>query len=227
MKQKYNIISDVCNNPQDVDNYIYKTSSKEIKPYPITKLITFNDYTNNYKYIHHKIAQYYGDLTSESYISSINKIKSLIQKDGKNNELSNSNQSQLLKGFSVFDTRNDLNNSNKLIIKEYTKDTFYSDLNRWLSFPKIENYDTIAYFASRLMYCLNSYLSKNNLDNENCKYLFRVLILPYTCLLPYIRAKGKIITFSNFMSTSDNEEITKTYFNFNQTFKKCKTKTKK
>ena len=217
LKQKYKIISDVCNDPQDIDNYIYMTSSKEIKPYPIAKLITYKDYINYYKCFHYKIAKYYGDLTPKSYATFINKINSLIIEDGKNNDLTNINQNQLLQSFFVFDTKNDKDNSNKLIIKEYTKDTFYSDLNRWLTFPKKEYYDTIAYFSSRLMYCLNSYIYKNVLYNENCKYLYRVLILPYSCLLPYIRAKGNIITFSNFISTSENEEISKKYLIYNKT----------
>ena len=51
----------------------------------------------------------------------------------------------------------------KLIIKEYTKNTLYGDLNRWLMNygMNYDYYESVAYFTGRLMYSLNSYAQKN------------------------------------------------------------------
>ena len=40
---------------------------------------------------------------------------------------------------------------NKLIIKEYTKNKFYGDLNKWLMNNKKKGYESVAYFTARLM----------------------------------------------------------------------------
>ena len=63
-------------------------------------------------------------------------------------------------------------------------------------------YCTTAYFASRLIYCLNQYGKKDKkYFNENTT-VYRGTTLPYISLLPYMRAENKIILFSSFTSTS-------------------------
>ena len=57
----------------------------------------------------------------------------------------------------------DIEELDKLLIKEYTKNTFYGDLNKWLMNSKINSYESIAYFTARLMYSLNSYAKKNKM----------------------------------------------------------------
>ena len=61
----------------------------------------------------------------------------------------------------TFEIKQDLDKLNQLIIKEYTKETFYGDLNKWLMDSKMNSYDLIAYFTSRLMYSLNKYGEQN------------------------------------------------------------------
>ena len=51
----------------------------------------------------------------------------------------------------------DLSDLHKLLIKEYTNETFYKDLNKWLINFQSNSYEAIAYFTSRLMFSLNSY----------------------------------------------------------------------
>ena len=53
-----------------------------------------------------------------------------------------------------------MNKVDQLIIREWTKDTFWSDFNRWLYNLDITNFETKAYFGSRFMYSLNSYAQK-------------------------------------------------------------------
>ena len=115
-----------------------------------------------------------------------------------------------MSGFLTFDLKKDLDTLDKLIIKEYTKNTFYGDLNKWLMNSKMNYYEPIAYFTARLMYSLNKYANKNDKYLvENKKELHRGVKLSYSDLLPYERAKGKIILLSAFTSTSENEALAK------------------
>ena len=94
----------------------------------------------------------------------------------------------------------------KIIVKEYTKNTFYGDLNKWLMNSKMNFYEPVAYFTARLMYHLNSYAKENKLYCTKYKYeLHRGVKLYYSSLLPYERAIGKIILLSAFTSTSEDE----------------------
>ena len=55
------------------------------------------------------------------------------------------------------------------------------------------------------MYSLNSYAKKKKMFyQENNKTLYRGVKLPYSSLLLYERAKGKIVLFSSFTSASES-----------------------
>jgi len=208
LKDKYEIVQDVVTNQKDVIKFINDFSLEEIKPYPVTKLLRYNDYKDKYKERHFKISQFYGDLTLEQYNNNIKKIKNIIQTEAKSNELRNKNTNSLLTGFLTFDLTKDLELLDKLIIREYTKNTFYGDLNKWLMNNKMNDYEPIAYFTARLMYSLNKYAQKNKkFCIENKKELHRGVKMTYSNLLPYERAKGKIILLSAFTSTSQKEEL--------------------
>ena len=203
---KYNnILRGVYNIQTQVAEFIKKYSSKDIKPFPLTKLITLADYNNKYKDRHKKISEFYGNMSVEDYKKHLEEMKKLIKTEAEKNALKKQ-QDVLLGGFMTFEIKNDLALLNKLIIKEYTKETFYGDLNRWLMNSKMNSYDTIAYFTSRLMYSLNNYGKENKMyyDKDNTT-LRRGIKIPYSCLLPYIRAVGKVILLSSFTSTSENE----------------------
>ena len=212
LKDKYKILhDDIYNTKEDVkNNFIDKLSSENIKPYPLTRLITYFDYIDKYKERHFSISKYYGNLNLETYKKNIQQIKSIIQKEGKENKLLGENKDIIFEGFLSFNIDDDLNALDKLIIKEYTKNTFYGDLNKWLMNSKMNYYEPVAYFTSRLMYSLNKYAMNNNMfcikDN---KKVYRGVKMTYSCLLPYERAKGKIILLSAFTSTSEDETLAK------------------
>jgi hypothetical protein len=52
---------------EDIIKAIYSFSSKEIKPFPMPRLIKYQDYLDKYKIFHTKISQFYGDLSPETY----------------------------------------------------------------------------------------------------------------------------------------------------------------
>ena len=227
LKEKYEIIREVCNKAEKVINFINQFSSSDIKAFPITKLITYYDYCDKYKERHYEISKFYGDLTIESYNKYIQKMKLLVKKEGdaKQLKIKDQNQQKLLESFFTFDIKKDINVLDRLIIKEYTKNTFYGDLNKWLMNSKMNSYETVAYFTARLMFSFNNYGLNNKMYYKSNKTeVRRGIKLPYSCLLPYERAKGKIILLSGFTSTSLDEKQARNFSGRNQTKEQYKTK---
>ena len=211
LKDKYDKVYGVYNKQSDIKNFILKFACKDIKAFHITKLITYKDYEDNYKNRHEKISQFYGNMTPEEFKKNLEEMKKLIKSEGEKKALKKTQQ-VLLGGFMTFEIKKDLEVLNKLIIKEYTKETFYGDLNRWLMDSKMNSYDTIAYFTSRLMFSLNTYGKDNQMYyNSDKKILRRGIKLPYSWLLPYERAVGKVILLSAFTSTSEAEKTARNF----------------
>ena len=117
------------------------------------------------------------------------------------------NKAQLIESFKKFsfELSKDLEELDKKIINEYSKESYYGDINKWLLNYTINSFEEVSYFTSRLMYSLNSYASKNQkYCNENEKKLFRGANISYSSLLAYERAVGKIIVLSAFTSSSES-----------------------
>ena len=206
-KENPNFISLITTDKNKVIDFIKDLSTKDIKPFPLTKLITLKDYSKKYNERHKKISQFYGDLNKETYEKNMEKIKEVIEDDEKK-KLLKFKKENILKGLLKFNLEDDLKALDELIIKEYTRNTYYGDLNRWLMKGKMKYYEPVAYFTSRLMYSLNKYAMENNkFCKENKKVLHRGAKLYYSCLLPYERALGKRILLSAFTSSSENEDI--------------------
>ena len=175
------------------------------------KLITYQDYLDKYKKFHYEISKFYGDLSLETFNKNIEKIKILIKEEGKKSELRNKNQNSLFKGFLKFDI-DKKDDGDILIIREWTRNTIYADLNKWLSNLDMNSFEAVAYFASRIMFSLNSYGQKaKKYSNINKKKLYGGEKLTYSHLLSYKKAKGKIITFSTLFETFESKGIGERY----------------
>ena len=225
LKINNNKIKGVYNTCEDIVKFIKDISSEEFIQYPITKIISYNDYKNKYYERHEKISEFYGDLTKETYNEYSQKLFKYI--DSKKEKDFKIARKELIEGFKTFDIDQDLNNLNK-IIKEYTKDTIYSMINNNLRNFDDEVYEIISYYTARLMYELNkrtkelnSYFTKNNT-------VYRGESVNFVKILPYERLKGKIVVLSAFTSTSKDfsvaandfaqREISKKIFNENRKF---------
>ena len=212
LKSKYDLISNVEKIQKGVKDFILNLASEEIKPYHLTKLITLKDYLDKYKDRHLIISKFYGDLNPQTFKDNFEKLKILLEQENKENKLYNKNLDKTLEGFLVFDIKKDLEIMDKLIIKEYTRNTIYADLNKWLMDSYFNSFEVVAYFAARLMFSLNEYAKKEgkyyDLDGTN---IYRGIKLPYSNILPYERAKGKIIIFSSFTTTFKDEKIAETF----------------
>ena len=230
LKLKFtNIHNDIYSKRKEVINFINNCSNSQIKPFPLTKLITYKNYIETYEDRHYEIAKYYGNLNPVIFEKSYNKFLNLFSEEKKD---------KIDIGLSSFRNKEDkiededIIELDRLIIKEYTKNTFYGDLNKWLLNSKKEFYEPVAYFTARLMYSLNSFaIKQNKFFKDNKRILYRGIKLPYSSLLPYERAKGKIILFSSFTSSSelitiaekfssrkDSQELYKTNLKFSVIF---------
>ena len=70
------------------------------------------------------------------------------------------------------------------------------------------DYEPIAYLVARLMHCLNMYgQNYHNYCNENKIEFFKGVKMAYSNLIPYERAKGKIIILSGFTFASQDESL--------------------
>ena len=202
--KKYNKIKGIYNSQKDVINFINEYSNINIQPFPFTRLLTFHDYKYKYFQRHQKISKYYGDFTKETFEKAEKEIKNFI-KEEKEENLKFKDKNKIEESFKTFDLDKDLKTLDQMSINLYTKNTLYGDLNNWLRSLKTDVYEKISYYTARLMYSLNNYgFDKKKYFTDNI-LLFRGAKTNYTNLLPYERAIGKVITISNFNSTSKSK----------------------
>ena len=203
-KKNSNIIYDVYNKQSEIKEFIEKFSSKDIQPFSFNKLNTYNDYISKYKIIHLKISEFYGDISFKDYENHIeNKIKLT------NDEI----EKRKLERFKEFiDSKFSwlIEYISSEINKVFRKEIFYDDINNWIKITQILPYEAIPYITSRFIYCLNLYGNQNKrYFNKDKAILRKGIKLSYSCLMPYIKAKGKIILFSSFILTSVEEKLAK------------------
>ena len=112
-------------------------------------------------------------------------------------------------GFITFDIKKDIDTLEKLTIEEYTKNTFYGGLNKWLRSGITSKKIILAFkhWYSRFMYYLNLYAQQNKKFINKEIELYHGCRLSYSILLKYERAKGKIILETGFKSTSDEKYV--------------------
>lgn len=205
LKEKYNKITLISKSKKDVlENFINYYSDEKNKIFPIERFITYEEYKKEYFNYHLKISLYYGNLSEECYLANLEKIKYLIKED-KSHLIKN--EEKLLNSFEAFTLNDDLYYINKKIIKDSTSNSFFEDLNRWLRNIKKYSKEEIAYFTSRFMYSLNMYGIENNKYYTENSTVYRGIRMNLSSLLLYERAKGKIITFSSFISTTADYNI--------------------
>ena len=205
LQKKYSKIIGIYNVPDQVVKFIENVSNEKTKEFPMLKIINYNDYINVYHDRHEKISHFYGNLTKETYEKSLQKLEKFI--DSKNDEELKIQKKELIESFKTFDLEKDIEMLDKLIIREYSKNTFYGDLNNWLRTLDNQTYEIIAYYTARLMYSLNNYALKTNNFYSKKAIIFRGARTNYINLLPFERLQGKIILLSSFTSTSEDETL--------------------
>ena len=80
-------ILNMYDNREDVKKLIVILSSKNIKPFPLPKLIRYQDYLNKYKIFHEKISHFYGDLSPKTFKKYYKELKSIIEQEEKEKKI--------------------------------------------------------------------------------------------------------------------------------------------
>ena len=169
LQKKYSKIISIYDDPSKVGIFIEKVASEETIEYPMIKTVNYYSYIDIYFNRHQEISKFYGNITKETYLNSFNKLENFI-----NNEQEKEfkiQKNELIESFKTFDISKDIETLDKLLIQEYSKNTFYGDLNYWLSTLNKEIYEAIAYFTARLMNSLNNYGLKNHFYKKKQFYL--------------------------------------------------------
>ena len=172
LTKKYNKIKGIYNEQIDVIKFIHNCSFENIKPFPHTKILSFHDYKYKYFERHKKISEFYGDFTEETYGKMNKNFQNFLGKEKEEN-MKNKNKEEIINSFKTFDLDKDLKVLNNLLIKEYTKNTLYGDLNNWLKSLQTDVYEKISYYTARLMYSLNSYGFEQKKFFKKNLYLYR------------------------------------------------------
>ena len=193
LKNKYDIIYGIYNKIKDIKEFIEKSSSKDIKPFPLNRLITYKKYIESFKNIHEIISKLYGKVSPED----CEKIKNEFKKE-------------MLPGFMIFDFDKDFMQFKK-IISNHIRETFYTDLNKWINeYSEEAQYETLIYYISRFIYFINIYANENKKYLEEDKTILKKGIkMSYSNLLQYTRTIGQIILFPDFISVNDSESDSK------------------
>lgn len=171
----------------------------------MTKVLTFHDYKYNFFQRHKNISDYYGDFTEQTYNEAKNNFNEFINQENSKNLKKNKNE--IKDAFRTFDLDKDLKALDNMLIKEYTKNTLYGDLNNWLRSLKNDVYEKVSYYTARLMYSLNSYGKKEKKFYKKNSIIYRGAKTKFTNLLPFERAIGKVIAISSFTSTTTNKNL--------------------
>jgi hypothetical protein len=205
LPKKYNIIKAVWCTRDPVVNFIKKSSSENIVPFPLVKLVSYENYKKKYNTLHLIISLFYGENNEKTFEENYEKMEKLIDKEKECGKLKKSKKvlKESFKKFKINQDKDEIKNM-KLIIREYTEETFYGDFNKWQMSLNVKYYLTTAYFLSRLIYSLNQYGSQHYYKKG---IVYRGITTKLYNILPYKRALKRVIFFPALTSTSIEEKI--------------------
>ena len=214
LRSKYNKIDGVCNQIKEVISFVYE-KKQESEIFPTIQLITYKDYINKYMAIHKLISEQYGNNSENCLKIAISYLKDFLfwcprlkVESSKANKL---NIQTLLETLQKF---KGINDNEEDIIRLYTqeKDSYYQDFNNWLNISDPLAIQKTSWFIAGVMYSLNNYAkNKNKGIRENNVKLYRGIRANLYDLLSYERAKGKLICFPSFTSTSRELKVAKDF----------------
>ena len=208
LMDKYDKIEGIYNRVSQVINFI--NSNKEVSViYPTIKLLTYKEYIDKNQIIHKLISKYYGD--NDGYKTAISYLKDFLLWYPKL-RVAQEKYSKDIKIETLFNTLQQFQgiNDNEInIIKLYTEESgsYYKDFNYWLKSSDPLAIQKTAWFIAAVIYSLNIYGKKEEKGLTETHKLYRGVKSNLSDLLDYERAKGKLICFPSFTSTTILREI--------------------
>ena len=211
----YDKIKGKLNKREEIIKFIHsKNQNSEI--YQTVKLLTYDEYTHKYMPLHKYISSFYGKVNDNCFKIAISYLKDFLlwnpqlnlKKKGGEKKL----QIELL--LESLQTFKGINDNEEDIINLYTKEesSYYQDFNNWLFKLDPLAIQKTSWFIAAVIFSLNKYAKKNKkgLKKDNMK-LYRGINASLTDLLYYETAKDKLICFPSFTSTSESDEIAKSF----------------
>jgi len=197
--KEYDLLGGIFTTPTEVSNFIKNNLCENNVIFEDSKLVTYENYSLKYYDLHKIISKYYNGNFQNSYNVAINILRDFIKNDSEDEE-------KLMKGLEVFQ-----NNREYEVLKEYTKNTIYSYINKCLLNLESLEYEKVGYFIGGLMFKLNEYGIKKNKGNKKTNILYRGIYINFDDALSYQIQEEKIISFQTFLSTTLSEKVAKKY----------------
>ena len=210
-REKYNYlageypkIEGIYNYKEEIIKFIHSKKENN-KIYPTIKLLTFNDYTNQYNVLHKMISSHYGQNNENCFKIAISFLKDFLLWYPKLNlKLNNENQTKIESLLETLQKFNGINDNEENIIELYTKEcnSFYQDFNIWLNTLDPLAIQKTSWFIARVIYRLNEYSEKEGKGVKKDITLYRGIKMNLIDLLYYEREKDKLICYPSFTSTT-------------------------
>ena len=199
-------------------NYIQPDELKKLNHfsdiYPTFKLVSFKEYNNKYISLHNLISSHYGQNKGNHFKMEMSYLQQFLLWNPKLKAHSKGNELNIQTLIDTLEQFKEIDGNEEKIIKLYTlnEGSYYQDFNNWLNDLDPLAIQKTSWFIAAVIYCLNSYASKNNkgIKKDGLK-LYRGLFLNFSDLLSYERLKGELICYPSFTSTSKKLEVAKIF----------------
>ena len=175
----------------------FKKSETESEIFDINKIISFNEYKNNYYRFHEKISKFYENTSKIDYEDAIKNLTEFLSDDNNKEIIDNISQ--------VFG----LNIQYESIIKFSFEENnlLMKNIDSCLKNMNENILENITYFISKIILSLNEYARFNNKGMKNKNTFYKELNLNFGDLILYKQNEGNIITVPTFFSTSLKENL--------------------
>ena len=112
LPKKYNIIKAVWCTRDPVVNFIKKSSSENIIPFPLVKLVTYENYKKKYNTLHLIISLFYGENNEKTFEENYEKMEKLIDKEKECGKLKKSEKilKESFKKFKINQDKDEIKN---------------------------------------------------------------------------------------------------------------------
>ena len=200
---KFKKIQGIYYYPNEIINFIHsKNQNSEI--YQTCKLLTYNEYINQYSVLHKMISSHYGQNKENCFKIAISFLKDFLLWYPKLQlKLGNPKETKIESLLNSLQRFKGINDNEEDIIKLYTqeKNSYYQDFNYWLNHLDPLAIQKTSWFIAAVIYSLNKYSEKEG-GLKNSMKLYRGIKMNLTDLLCYERSENQIICFPSFTSTT-------------------------
>ena len=218
LMNKYDKIKGVFTKAKEVIDFINENEQKS-EIYSTIQLYTYDNYIKKYSVLHKKIAAQYGKDDEDCYKKAISLLKDfllwypklLLNRGKKKNE----NKIKIEMMLETLQKFKGINDNEKDIINLYTQESgsYYKDFNYWLNNSDALAIEKTSWFIAQVIYSLNKYAKDENKGVKKTKTLYRGIRANLSDLLNYESAKGELICFPSFTSTTPLLEKAKEFAN--------------